>query len=186
MKHSQMKQARPLTVTRSELLPGGTDKDFRAFVHSFMIFSRLLETIRANAAATIGVSSPQYEILIHLREATDHSGLTATQVAQRLHCSGPFVTTEVGKLHKAGLVVRHRDPLDARCVRLTLSAGCERRFRDIAFQQQEVNNVLFRSLSRRQFQILRQVFPRLVDDGDNAIALAEHQRASAIRIGKPA
>jgi DNA-binding MarR family transcriptional regulator len=173
---------RPLTVTRTELLLEGTDVDFRVFLHAFMVFARRLEAIRAHAAELIGVSSPQYEILSHLREASGTGGLTVSQVAQRLHCSGSFVTTEAGKLHRAGLVLRSRDPADARHVRLTLAPACERRFREIAPRQQELNNALFASLTQRQFHILRDVFTRLADDGDRAIALAEfQQKRTAIR-----
>jgi DNA-binding MarR family transcriptional regulator len=181
-----MRASRPLTVTRSELLPDGTDLDFRVFVHAFIVFARRLESIRVHTSGTIRVSPPQYEILSHLREAMSTGGLTITQVSQRLHCSGPFVTTEVGKLYRAGLVLRNRDARDARCVRLTLSPAGESRFREIALQQQELNNTLFASLTRRQFQVLRQVFPKLVDDSDNAIALAEFHRTNAAKIAKSA
>lgn len=171
---------RPLTVTRAELLTNGTDLDFRAFVHAFMVFARRLDGVRAHTAELIGVSSPQYEILNHLRENTRRTeGLTVTEIAQRLHCSGAFVTTEVGKLHRSGLVVRKRDPADARRVRLTLAPACESRFREIASLQQEINNTLFASLTSRQFQVLCEVFPKLAEDSHSAIALAEYQRMSA-------
>jgi MarR family transcriptional regulator, organic hydroperoxide resistance regulator len=167
---------RPLTVTRPELLTDGTDSDYRVFVHAFIVFARRFESVRAHSAGLIGVTPPQYEMLSHLREAMSVGGLTITQIAQRLHCSGPFVTTEAGKLHRASLVVRARDPRDARCVRLSLTPACEKRFRDIALLQQEINNTLFSSLTPRQFRILREVFPRLADNSDGAIAQAEVQR----------
>jgi len=171
-----MLESRPLTVTRPELLTDGTDVDFRVFVHAFIVFARRFESVRAHGAGLIGVTPPQYEMLSHLREATSTGGLTVSQIAQRLHCSGPFATTEAGKLHRAGLVLRKRDPLDARRVRLTLAPACERCFREIAPLQQEINNTLFSGVTARQFQILREVFPKLADDSNSAIALAEFQR----------
>jgi len=178
--------SRPLTVTRSELLTDGSDAAFRIFVHAFIVFARRFESVRAYGAGLIGVTPPQYEILSHLREAMVTGGLTASEIAQRLHCSGPFVTTEAAKLHRAGWVLRKRDPHDARRVRLTLAPVCEKRFREIAPLQQEVNNALFASLTTRQFQILREVFPKLADDGDSAIALAEFQRMRTAQIKKRA
>src|SRR4029077_21191085 len=124
-----MVEGRPLTVGRSELLMEGTDFDFRVFLHAFMVFARRLEAIRAHLAEIIGVSSPQYEILSHLRQNAAAGGLTVNVAAERLHCSGAFITTEAGKRHRAGLLLRRRDPTDARRVRLTLSPACERRFR---------------------------------------------------------
>jgi len=165
-----MAERRPLTVRRPELLVEGGDKEFRVFLHAFMVFARRLEGIRSHLAEAVGVSAPQYEILSHLRECAD-SGLTVNEAAARLHCSGAFITTEAGKLHRAGLVLRRRDANDARCVRLTLSAKGERRFRQIAPLQQLLNDTLFASLDARQFAVLRHVFPKLADDGDRAVAL---------------
>ena len=45
-----MTERRPLTVGRPELLSGGTDLDFRRFLHAFMVFSRRLEAIRSYLA----------------------------------------------------------------------------------------------------------------------------------------
>ena len=174
-----MAERRPLTVGRPELLADGTDREFRRFLHAFMVFSRRLEGIRSHLAQHIGVSAPQYEILSHLRENAANGGLTVNEVAERLHCSGAFITTESGKLCRAGLVLRKRDAADARKVRLTLAALCERRFREMAPLQQQLNDTLFASLSARQFQVLNQAFQKLVNDGDRAVALAEFQTKSA-------
>lgn len=173
-----MAERRPLTVGRPELLADGTDQEFRSFLHAFMIFSRRLEAIRSHLAHHIGVSAPQYEILSHLRESAVSSGLTVNEAAERLHCSGAFITTETGKLCRAGLVLRKRDPADARKVRLTLSDLCERRFRKMASLQQQLNDALFASLTARQFRVLGAAFQNLINDGDRAIALAEFQAKS--------
>jgi MarR family transcriptional regulator, organic hydroperoxide resistance regulator len=168
-----MADHRPATVSRPELLIQGNDSEFRVFLHSFMAFSRCLEGVRSYLAQRVGVSPPQYEILSHLREHSHDGGLTVNEAAERLHCSGAFVTTEAGKLHRAGLVKRARDPKDARRVRLTISPICEKRFRSVAPVQRMLNDALFASLGAREFQVLREVFPRLADDGDRAVALAE-------------
>jgi DNA-binding MarR family transcriptional regulator len=181
-----MAERKPLTAGRPELLADGTDLDFRVFLHSFMVFGRRLEAIRDHLAKAIGVSGPQYEILSHLRESVAAGGLTVNEAAERLHCSGAFVTTEAGKLCRAGLVLRHRDPADARRVRLTLAVACERRFREIAPLQRQLNDELFASLTARQFQTLREVFPKLADDGDRAIALAEFQVKNGAVFGSKA
>jgi MarR family transcriptional regulator, organic hydroperoxide resistance regulator len=178
---SIMTHNRPATVGRPELLVDGADHEFRVFLHAFMVFSRRLDAVRSYLAQVVGVSAPQYEILSHLRENSANGGLTVREAALRLHCSGAFVTTEAGKLQRRGLLVRARDPNDARCVRLTLTAMCEKRMREVAPIQRQLNDTLFASLSAKQFQVLRDVFPRLADDGDRATALAEFQSKSAAR-----
>jgi DNA-binding MarR family transcriptional regulator len=170
-----MADRRPATVSKPELLSEGGDHQFRAFLHAFMVFSRRLEAIRGHLAQLVGVSGPQYELLSHLREHSAQKGLTVNETALRLHCSGAFVTTQAGKLERVGLVARTRDLDDARRVRLTITPLCEQRMRNIAPIQRQLNDALFASLSARQFQILRDVFPKLADDGDRTIALAEFQ-----------
>lgn len=181
-----MTERRPLTVGRPELLTDGTDQEFREFLHAFMVFSRRLEAIRGHLAHQIGVSAPQYEILSHLRENSATGGLTVNEAAERLHCSGAFVTTETGKLCRAGLVLRKRDPEDARRVRLILSALCERRFRDIAPVQRSLNDALFASLTARQFRVFGEAFQELVNSGDRAVALAESQSKQSASPAKQA
>jgi DNA-binding MarR family transcriptional regulator len=175
-----MAERRPLTVGKSELITAGSDREFRVFLHAFMVFARRLEGVRGHLAQAIGVSATQYEILSHLREHTAAGGLTVNEAAERLHCTGAFVTTESGKLVRMGLVTRNRDASDARRVRLTLSSLCERRFREIASLHRQLNDTLFASVTARQFQMLRELFPKLVDDGDRAIALAEFQMKSGV------
>jgi MarR family transcriptional regulator, organic hydroperoxide resistance regulator len=174
-----MGDRRPATVDRPELLIEGNDHEFRVFLHAFMVFSRRLEAVRSYLAQAVGVSSPQYELLSHLREHTPSGGLTVNDAAVRLHCSGAFITTEAGKLERARLVIRTRDAADGRRVRLTVSALGEKRMRSIAPIQRQLNDALFGSLSAKQFQMLHDVFPKLADDGDRAIALAEFYSKSA-------
>jgi len=181
LKSQIMTDNRPATIGRPELLVDRGDHEFRVFLHAFMVFARRLEAVRSYLAQAVGVSPPQYELLSHLREHSTNGGLTVREAAARLHCSGAFVTTEAGKLQRDGLLIRTRDPDDARRVRLTLSALCERRMREVAAIQRPLNDTLFASLTARQFLVLRDVFPKLADDGDRAIALAEFQSKSSSR-----
>jgi len=176
-----MANTRPATIGRPELLVDGSDREFRVFLHAFMVFARRLEAVRSYLAEAVGVSSPQYELLSHLREHSSSGGLTVREAAIRLHCSGAYITTEAGKLQRDGLIIRTRDPDDARRVRLTLSAVCEKRMRELAPTQRQLNDSLFASLSVKQFQVLLEVFPKLADDGDRAIALAEFQSKTGTR-----
>ena len=163
---------KPPTAARAALLVDGSDASFREFLHAFMVFARCLEGVRDCLARHIGVSAPQYEILSHLRESQGNVGLTVTEIADRLHCSGSFATTEVGKLKRLGLISKRRDPQDARRVRVTITASCEERFRKIAPLQRQLNDALFESVGQRDFQMLHRVFRALPFDGDRAIALA--------------
>jgi DNA-binding MarR family transcriptional regulator len=170
---------RPLTVSRADLIVAESDHDFRHFLHAFMVFSRRLAAVRDFFASIIGVTPPQYEMLSHLRESGNGS-LAVNELAARLHCTGPFITTESSKLEAQGLVRKRRDRRDGRRVLVALTAACESRFRRLAPMQTQINDVLFASITTEEFATLREVFPKLAHDGDRALALAEALNLSAV------
>ena len=55
-----------LTVTRPELLDGGSDQIFRQFVHDALAFSARLLAVRDGYGKAIGISGPQYTLLISI------------------------------------------------------------------------------------------------------------------------
>ena len=57
--------AKPLTVSRPELLANGTDDGpFRAYLHGMLAFAARLEGVRDRFAALLGLTGIQYTILI--------------------------------------------------------------------------------------------------------------------------
>src|SRR6185312_15234 len=89
--------ARPLTVSRPDLLEAGDDGLFRQFVHDSLAFSARLQSVRSRFADVVGVSAAGYSILTTIRHLHGEVGVSVSQVAAHLHLSGAFVTIEVGK-----------------------------------------------------------------------------------------
>src|SRR5690349_13799573 len=56
----------PLTVSRPELLSGGTDRDFRRLVHNMFAFMARHESVRDGHARHIGLAGVEYTILISI------------------------------------------------------------------------------------------------------------------------
>lgn len=170
------------TVTRRSLLVDGSDRTFRRFLHDFLVFSRRVAEVRDHFAQLVGVSPPQYEILSHLREAGDR-GLSVGGIAERLHTSGAFATAEVRKLAAAKLVAKSPDPADARRVIVRLTPTARDRLGTLVAVQAPVNDALFASIPAERLPELADLMRRLLDDGDNALALvaflAPAQRASS-------
>jgi DNA-binding MarR family transcriptional regulator len=158
------------TTTNPALLDEGDDHQFRQFIYDVLAFGARLEAVRDGLGALMGLTGPQYSILITIR-MLDQNGSRASisDIADYLHVSGAFVTSEVNKLKKAGLVAKAVDPDDRRRVLLTLTEAAEQRLIDLTEYQVPVNDTLFGSLDREQFDVLRSVFPVLVTDGDSAV-----------------
>lgn len=164
------------TVTRPALMPDGTDHAFRGFVHEFLAFADRLGAVRAGFAARLGLHGAGYTTLIaiaHLAAGDAMPGIAG--LAAHLHVSAPFVTTEVARLQRAGLVDKRPHPHDARRVVLSLTTAGQDALAALAPIQAPVNDTLFAALDAAEFHRLAALLPRLIADGDAALALLQRE-----------
>jgi len=157
------------TVTRPELLEDGDDHRFRALIYDILAFSTRLDAVRNGLGALMGLAGPQYSVLITVKmlEETGNTGIS--DVADYLHVSGAFVTSEVNKLLKQGLVTKVVNANDRRRVSLSLTDEARQRLQKLSEYQRPINDILFAGVARDEFFVLSSVLPRLVTDGDNAL-----------------
>lgn len=164
----------PLTVTREELLVNGSDDAFRAMVHAALAFSARLNSIRDGYAQYVGLTGPQYTILVSIQHLQDAEDIGIKRIAEHLSLSGTFVTTETRKLEDAGLVAKSKGKVDKRRVSLRTTAAGDALLTKLGGVQRDVNNIHFGSLSREEFQTLCKVMPELVASSDDGLSLLRH------------
>lgn len=169
--------ATTLTVSRPELLVDGSDHAFRGLVHDSLAFAARLQAVRDGYARIVGVTGPQYTILIAIAHLGRAGDVSVTTIADHLKLSGSFVTNEVGKLVSQGLVAKTADPGDRRRVRLSITPAARQRFARLSEVQAEVNDIHFGPLSRQDFEDLRRIMPALVASTDRALRLLDHLSA---------
>lgn len=159
------------TVTRAELLVDGRDDSFRAFVHAALAFSSRLTAVRDGFGRLIGLTGPQYTILVSIDHLQDCGDVNVKTVAEHLSLSGTFVTTEINKLVAKGLVRKLRDTNDYRRVLLMTTPAGRGRLIDLSHVQQPVNDAHFGSLTAADFASLQRLMPLMVADTDRALDL---------------
>lgn len=162
-------------------MPGGNDAAFRGFIHDFLAFGACVNGVRAGFGARIGLSGIAYSTLVCIAFLQGNEGVGLSRVAAQLHLSGAFVTIEVAKLVKAGLVEKRVNAADRRRVLLTASAKGRDILKGLAPVQAKVNDALFECLTADEFQALRGMISKLVDCGDKALLLLEmlgHENAA--------
>jgi DNA-binding MarR family transcriptional regulator len=175
------------TVSKQELLDrdGTSDRGFRQFLYDLSSLASYLGSARGYLAAQLGVTSPQYNIVMIVAQYQGASGVSITDVAQRLHVSTAFITSEIIKLESAGLVAKKRNPDDGRSVLLRVTAACEKRLQQIAAERLFVNDQLFRGLSGEDFRHLAATVASLIDDFAHTVDILETtQRGRAARAAK--
>jgi hypothetical protein len=70
------------TITRTQLMVGGSDRAFRQFLHDTLAFSARLQAVRGQLGAVIGLSGTQYTVLIAIAHlSADDEKVGVNQVA---------------------------------------------------------------------------------------------------------
>lgn len=163
-------QAAP-TVNAPQLLSDGSDLQFRRFVHDALAFASRLQAVRDGFARLIGLTGIQYTILISIYHLEFEHRVGVSTIAEHLHLSGTFVTTETNKLAALGLVDKRRDGEDRRRINLQTTERARERLGRLAAVQSHVNDVHFGPLSAEDFRRLQHIMPALVASTDRALRL---------------
>jgi very-short-patch-repair endonuclease/DNA-binding MarR family transcriptional regulator len=159
----------PLTVSAPALLEDGHDRRFRKLVYDLITIAVRLEAVRDLLGRRMGVSGPQYSILMVVAQAHGAGGITVSAAADQLHVSGAFVTAEVGKLVRAGLIEKQVNPDDRRSVLLRLTAEGQALVGQVAEAVCATNDRFFGALDRDDFLILGHIVDRMVGSSRAAL-----------------
>lgn len=169
----------PLTASNPALLADGSDHRFRQLVHDLLTVTAQMKEIRDRLADEMGLSGPQYSILLAAAHLADGAGVGVGEMARHLHVSGAFVTTETGKLAEKGLLGKANDADDRRRVLVSLTDEGRRAVRAIAPLQRAVNDQFFAGLGQTEFRILSQIVGRMVGSSEAALSLLRYKSRAA-------
>jgi MarR family transcriptional regulator, organic hydroperoxide resistance regulator len=156
-----MKPDLPPTISRTALLVNGRDEVFRGFITDFLAFGVALRDAREEIAAALGVTAPQYAILMAIARSPAPDGPGVSDVGAVLRVSVPFVVGQTRALVAAGFLRKEADPADRRRVRLTLTPSCRKALIRLASTQQRVNDALFAGIGATEFRALRKTLRKL-------------------------
>lgn len=168
----------PLSVSKNELLDraGGTDKRFRQLIYDLSVAGSLLEIARQNLAEKLGVTAPQYNVLMVVAQYQGSNGLRLTEVAQHLHVTISHVTNEVKKLEKSKWVNVVISPDDKRARLVKINPLAEKKIFALGKNQREINDHLFRNLSKSDFEKLSAIMAPMVEDFIETIEIIKSQK----------
>ena len=133
-----------------------------------------VEAVQAGFAAIIGLSPPQYTILVSMRHLEGGIPVGVTRLARYLRLSAPFVAIEVAKLAKMGLVRKRADANDGRRIKLNLTPKGREILARLAPDQARVNDLIFQNLSAQEFTELRRLLGKLAFGSERGIALLNY------------
>ena len=166
----------PLTATSPVLVAGGSDHSFRRFLYDFFTVSARLETMKRYLGKRLGLTGPQYTIMMAVAELQGETGVSVGRVGDSLHVTGTFVTIESGKLMKKGLMEKRSDAQDGRVSLLSLAPKGIKALEGLFPELQQINDVFFELESRTEFERLCKSLEKLVGNAQRALALVNATR----------
>lgn len=150
------------------------ETEFRQLIFDLLALTLKLDSVRNEYGKLVGLTGIQFTMLISIAHLSEHSPVNINAIANHLHLSGAFVTNETGKLVKLGYITKQKDQSDGRRVLLNITEQGFALLAELAPRQREVNDLLFQELNQKDFRKMANFAKRLVDSGDNAVALVNY------------
>ena len=120
-----------------------------------------LEELRYFWAKTLGISGPQWMILMALVDLDHDDGVPVNAVSKRLHVDSSFVTTQSKLLEKKGFLRRKTSSEDARIVQMSLTDKTYKHLAGLAERQEALNAFIFAELNDKQLDDLNDTLTAL-------------------------
>jgi DNA-binding MarR family transcriptional regulator len=102
----------------------------------------------------INVTGPQYHLLMTVAQLQGDLGVSVGTVAQAMHVSSAFVTSETGKLSAQGLLRKRPNPQDRRGALLSLTQTGRLKMDRLIPEIRTVNDLFFGRLDAHSFSEL--------------------------------
>jgi DNA-binding MarR family transcriptional regulator len=109
-----------------------------------------LQEIRHFWAKALGISGPQWMILMALADMDKGDGVSVKAVSKMLHVDPSFVTTQSKLLEKKGFMRRKASEDDARIVQMSLTDKSYKHIASLASQQEALNEFIFAEFGGRE------------------------------------
>jgi MarR family transcriptional regulator, organic hydroperoxide resistance regulator len=159
----------PPTISNGALLERGSDRRFRALVNDLFTVASRMEIVRAHLGRRMGISGPQYSVLVAVAHLQGERGASVGAVAQAMHVSSAFIAAETGKMARRGLLLKRPNPRDRRGVLLSLAPAGLLKIDRVAAEIRKINDLFFGALDAPSFSALSAAAAALVKGSGKAV-----------------
>ncbi len=159
----------PSTVSSDALLDRGSDRRFRVLVQDLFTIAARMESVREHFGRWMGISGPQYSLMVAIAHMQGADGVNVGAVARALHVSSAFIASESGKLARKGLLSKRTSPHDRRGVLLSVAPAGRSKIDGISKQIRALNDLFFGVLDSASFAAVSSAAGTLVESSVHAI-----------------
>jgi DNA-binding MarR family transcriptional regulator len=165
---------RELTATREILLPDHSDHALRTLLYNLFTIGTRMEEVRRYLGSCIGITGPQFSLLMAIRELEGLDGVSVGRIAAYLHVAGTFVTAESAKLAGKDYIEKRSDPRDRRVSLLRVRPVGAKAIEQLLPEVRQVNDTFFELESREGFDSLCRAADRMVEGSRRVLTLIRH------------
>ncbi|HEY9453022.1 MAG TPA: MarR family transcriptional regulator [Bradyrhizobium sp.] len=151
----QEEQVRPRVLAKNSNPPQRSARSqdlVRRFAWEIASINVHLEELRHFWAKALGISGPQWMILMALADLDKGDGVAVKVVSKMLHVDPSFVTTQSKLLEKKGFMRRKTSVDDARVVQMSLTDKSYKHIANLASQQDALNEFIFAEFSDNELK----------------------------------
>jgi len=131
---------------KSKTAAGKNQETVQEFIWNVFSINSHLEEVRQVWAQILGVSGPQWLILMAISDLDRDGGVSVKDVSAKLHVDPSFVTTQSKSIERLGFIRRLTSAEDARVVLMSLTNKASKAIANLAARQDELNEFLFSDL----------------------------------------
>lgn len=129
-------------------------RDVTDFIWNIVEIHSQLEQIHKSWAQILGITEPQWLILMAVDELDEGRGVSGVAVATKLRIHPAFVTNQTKKLEQLELLVRVTSPEDARFLQISLTQKARIEIKNLSLKRQSVNSTMFGELDQESLRYL--------------------------------
>ncbi|WP_036012104.1 MarR family winged helix-turn-helix transcriptional regulator [Bradyrhizobium yuanmingense] len=130
------------------------DRPVRDFIWNIVEIHSQLEEIHKSWAQLLGITEPQWLIVMAIDELDEGRGVSGIAVANKLRIHPAFVTNQTKKLESMELLAREPSPDDARFVQMSLTQKARAEITKLSIKKQALNSTMFEGLDGASLEYL--------------------------------
>lgn len=130
------------------------DRAIREFIWNVVEIHSQLEEIHKSWADLLGLTEPQWLILMAIDELDQGRGVSGISVASKLRIHPAFVTNQTKKLETMGFLTREPSPDDARFVQMSLTQKALAEISKLSTKREALNSALSEGLDEASLDYL--------------------------------
>jgi DNA-binding MarR family transcriptional regulator len=168
----------PRTISRHDYLRSGRDEWFREVIYTTVQALGRLLACRDAFGRAIELTASQFTVLMGTAHRQKRHGVSIGDLARHISQAPTHVTTEVGRLIRAGYLVKRPNPGDGRSVLVSLSVRGEEAVARVAPLVRSVNDLLFTDIPAQELRAAAAVMHRIALNSEFAMAEIRNRAAT--------